>query len=607
MAAKPSDIEARGRSLLAGRIRVHESLGKGGQGAVFRGEMVGPQGFSRPVAIKRVTSAAPGTDRTDALLDEARLASAVQHPNVVQTLEVVDDDGEYVIVMELVDGFSLAKLMRTPTPIPPLVAAGILEGALRGLDAAHEARSARGEPLRIVHRDFSPQNILVDRFGTAKVLDFGIAKAVERAQPLTRAGAFKGKVPYAAPEQVHGEGDRRVDIWAAGVVLWEALVGRRLFKRDTPADTIAAILRHPIEAPVRLDASLPVALSEVAMRALQRPPEDRYATARAMADDLVAAGAVSPREIAAWVEPWFAPKAYEGGARTTQVATPLGPAQDETEASAGGARDPFETPSVVEVVGDADVDGLAPTSSQRGSRRQDPVRATVSIDPALGEAAPPTVRMEGATTALVAAAPTVAAPSPEPTRSDFAFVEASAVPVEAARRRRWGPIGIAVAALLVAAFVTYAVLAERLAPPLPERPMPASAADPSASERATPDRRRPTATDDRSASDPSASERSTSDRRSSTANDDRSASDPSPVAPRPSTLDDGPAAPSEAPLKVIAPDPTDEPRPRKPRRRVRSARKKRKKPPNPPEVDCTQPYILRDGVKIWRRECFTQP
>ncbi len=571
----------RGKSLLAGRIRVLEALGHGGQGAVFRGEMVGPQGFTRAVAIKRLTNSAPGADRTDALLDEARLASAIHHPNVVQTLDVVEDDDEYVIVMELVDGFSLAKLMRAPRPIPPLVAAGIIEGALRGLDAAHEATSARGEPLRIVHRDFSPQNILVDRFGTAKVLDFGIAKAAQRAQPMTRAGAFKGKVPYAAPEQVHGEGDRRVDLWAAGVVLWEAILARRLFKRDTPADTIAAIMRQPIEEPARVDPSLPTALSDVAVRALQRPPEDRYATAQQMADALAAAGAASPREIAEWIAPWFAPKAHEGAAPTKELGTIADPQdpQEPTRAARGVLSDPFDVPS--------------------------------GLGASLGAAAPSTVRGPAADTALIEAAPTeasvldgrsgppgnargdeaagflrpavVASTIAEDTHSESAEdlpgsdVYASVVgpprpeatvsmPGAVMTRPRRVAFALAAAALCVAAFVTYQRLDRRPPPAIEARPEPALTAPAVEAEA-------PTATK------------------------------PAPEVDTQAELE------SEAPRAAEAElEEQTEPPPRRRTTRKRRARTKRRQKPRAaePEIDCSQPYVVRDGVKIWRRECFSE-
>ncbi|MEQ9497873.1 MAG: serine/threonine-protein kinase [Deltaproteobacteria bacterium] len=567
-------------ALVAGRIRIGEPLGRGGQGAVFRGEMVGPQGFLRSVAIKRVTGAAPGATLNDALLDEARLASAIHHPNVVQTLDVVEDGDEYVIVMELVDGVSLAKLQRADRRLPPQIAAGILEGALRGLDAAHEARSPQGVPLRIVHRDFSPQNILVDRFGIAKVLDFGIAKAADRAQPMTRVGAFKGKVPYAAPEQVQGEGDRRVDIWAAGVVLWETILARRLFKRDTPVETLRCIRTLEIQAPIALDPTLPNGLSVVAMRALERAPDRRFSTARAMADALVAAGAASAREIAAWVEPLFGAEASpEGGVPTTRIGEWLTPSHEArpvdsdfaaSEAGATGSDAPG-----------SDAPGRPPPTRlvRPAPRAPEPPfapGADADIDADFAEAPPQTVRL---------AAPDLdeAGPTAGPTRVPLATTDSDVIagsggldPADATARaaapavdgveeapRRVPPLWIAGAALFLAAGATLFFLDGPPRGPTPAPPplAPAAAVAPAPEPDSEPER----------------------------------AAEAAPVEVAPE-VEPELGAPAEA-------EPQPEPPPPK-RRRARRAKKKRKKAPAPDALDCAQPYVMRDGVKVWRRECF---
>src|SRR5689334_1708582 len=201
---------------------------------VHFGRLNGPVGFSRTVAIKRLhPNFATDPEFVASFLDEARLAARISHPNVVPTLDVVATDGEVFIVLEYVSGESLGKLWRSHTskneriPIPYSLA--IMANALHGLHAAHEVRDERGEPLAIVHRDVSPQNIIVGTDGVARVLDFGVAKAAGRLQETGDSGALKGKIAYMAPEQITGGSVSRVtDVYAAAVVLWELLAGRRL-------------------------------------------------------------------------------------------------------------------------------------------------------------------------------------------------------------------------------------------------------------------------------------------------------------------------------------------------------------------------------------------
>ncbi len=282
--------------LIAGRFRVLDVLGRGGQGAVYRAEMVGPHGFRRVVAIKRFSRAGSSID---SLVDEARLASMVVHPNVVQTLEIVEDEHELAIVMEYVGGVSLARLMAEfpAKQIPVRIAMAIVSGALRGLHAVHEAQRPDGTSLGIVHRDISPSNIMIDRHGIAKVLDFGIAKAEGRRQEETKVGRIKGKLGYLAPEQIHGNADRTTDIWAAGVVLWETVCGRRLFGGRSANRVLKRILAAPVEFPPELDADL----SAVLERALDRDSMARYPTAADMADAIDAIGTASPREVATFI------------------------------------------------------------------------------------------------------------------------------------------------------------------------------------------------------------------------------------------------------------------------------------------------------------------
>jgi serine/threonine-protein kinase len=276
--------------------------------AVHYGRLNGPAGFARTVAIKRLhPHHAREPEFVSMFLDEARLAARVRHPNVVPTLDVVDTDGEIFLVMEYVQGESLARLTRSVrammTSADTRIVSTIMSGVLHGLHAAHEARSEQGEPLDIVHRDVSPQNILVGVDGVARVLDFGVAKAAGRLQ-ATRDGQIKGKLAYMAPEQLHGARiTRQTDVYSAAVVIWETLTGRRLFLGDNEGAVVTAILQMPLKAPSHVAPHVPFAFDRVVMRGLERDVTRRYATAREMALDLErCAGIASASEVGEWVE-----------------------------------------------------------------------------------------------------------------------------------------------------------------------------------------------------------------------------------------------------------------------------------------------------------------
>jgi serine/threonine-protein kinase len=287
---------------ILGRYALFDEIAAGGMATVHLGRLLGPVGFSRTVAIKRLHGAfARDAEVVAMLADEARLAGRIHHPNVVATLDVVSTGSDLLLVMEYVHGESLARLMKGGA-IPVGVAASVLAGTLHGLHAAHEATSDRGQPLGIVHRDVSPQNILVGTDGIARVADFGVAKATGRLQ-TTRAGQLKGKLAYMAPEQLSGAPlDRRVDVYAAGVVLWEALTGQRLFAREEEAETFRRILSHDPEPPSRLAPGVPAHLDAIALKALARDPRARFDTARDMAIALEEAVEL-PRahEVGEWV------------------------------------------------------------------------------------------------------------------------------------------------------------------------------------------------------------------------------------------------------------------------------------------------------------------
>jgi serine/threonine-protein kinase len=292
---------------------------------VSLGRMVSPAGIGRTVAIKQMHPQLAAEPSFAAMFfDEARLAMRIQHPNVVATFDVVIHEDELLLVMEYIHGESLAGLCRKARAageqIPPRIASSIIVGLLSGLHAAHEAKSESGEPLSIVHRDVSPQNVIVGVDGVARVLDFGIAKAMGRTQ-TTQQGELKGKFGYMAPEQLtNGAIDRRVDVWAGGVVLWEALAGQRLFQGDNAGALVRAVLDQPIQKPSEWVLGLPPAVDDVVLRALARQKMDRFETARAMAVAIEEAIApATAREVGEWVERTAAASLAERAALVDEV------------------------------------------------------------------------------------------------------------------------------------------------------------------------------------------------------------------------------------------------------------------------------------------------
>ncbi len=288
-----------GRYLISGPIAV------GGMASVHLGKLSGPAGFGRTVALKRMLqSFASNPKARQMLLDEARLTSRVNHPNVVQTLDVVEDGNELYLVLDYVQGESLDHLLdrcrELKTPPPPRVATAIVVAVLRGLHAAHNAKGEDGQPLELVHRDLSPHNILVDVHGVPRVLDFGVARARGRLQG-TQDGQLKGKLAYLAPEQVHGDASPRSDLFAAGVVLFETLTLRPLFQGQSEAEVLAEVLLCKVPPLASLGVDAPQ-LQVVLDRVLDREPSRRYASAAEMADALEACGAASASELAQWVQ-----------------------------------------------------------------------------------------------------------------------------------------------------------------------------------------------------------------------------------------------------------------------------------------------------------------
>ena len=291
-----------------GRYELHGVFASGGMARVHYGRLEGAAGFRRVVAIKRLHPAYARDPAFRAMLiDEARLVASVRHANVAAVLDVIDEDEELSLVLEYIAGESLSRLASESrergVPIPPAIAVSVAVGILRGLHAAHEATEASGAPLGLVHRDVSPHNVVVGVDGVCRVLDFGVAKALGRAQS-TSHGEVKGKAAYMAPEQVRGDSvDRRADVFAAGIVVWELLSGRRLFEADSGAASMMRILDLSAESPSRLSPGIPPEIDEVVLRALARDKQERWATAASMADALEAALRPAPAaQVSAWVQ-----------------------------------------------------------------------------------------------------------------------------------------------------------------------------------------------------------------------------------------------------------------------------------------------------------------
>jgi serine/threonine-protein kinase len=272
---------------VSGKYRLERRLGGGGMAEVFAGSTVGAEGFSRRVAIKRVLPGfSDNTGFAQMFVAEAQISSQLVHPNIVSVLDFDrDDDGRLFLVMELVDGPDLDALLETGLlPVPVVIF--IIAEVLRGLGFAHDlpmASNIRG----VVHRDVSPHNVLLSWEGVVKVSDFGIAKA-RAASEATASLFIKGKPAYMSPEQANGQRlDGRSDLFAVGVMLWEMLVGERLFVGEDTRATLAAVLFGQIPRPRSLRSNLRKDIDRVTMRLLERDLGARYATAEQAIADLM--------------------------------------------------------------------------------------------------------------------------------------------------------------------------------------------------------------------------------------------------------------------------------------------------------------------------------
>jgi serine/threonine-protein kinase len=295
---EPSQLPSGGNATAAlepgqrlGKYEVIERLATGGMAEIVLARASGMLGFQKLVVIKRILPhLASRNDFIQMFLDEARIATTLNHPNVVQTYEVGVQGKSYFLVMEYLAGEDVRsivrKLARQGKRLPVEHALQVIIGVTSGLQYAHDKRDFDGKPLDIVHRDVTPQNVIVSYDGGVKLLDFGIAKASNRINE-TRSGSFKGKVPYLSPEQCRGEPlDRRTDIFSLGILLYEITLGRRLFRGETDFQILKQIADGAVTPPRVVDPGYDPRLEQIVMKALDNDPARRFQSAREMQDAL---------------------------------------------------------------------------------------------------------------------------------------------------------------------------------------------------------------------------------------------------------------------------------------------------------------------------------
>lgn len=420
--------------------RRYELLGEiatGGMATVHLARLRRPMGFSRLVAIKHMhPQYAKDPDFAAMFVDEARLTARLRHPNIVSTVDIVAQQGHLLLVMEYVEGASLSSLVRlvaqtAERKMPVGIACAIIHDVLLGLQAAHEATDDEGVSLGIIHRDVSPQNVLVGRDGLARLLDFGVAKARSSVHHSID-GEIRGKVPYMAPEQLFGEAiAHTVDLWSVGVVLWEMLVGARLFDGSDQA-LVHRIANERPAPPSARGASSSSALDAIVLRALEQDPSRRFQSALEMAEALSEVVRLATRtEVSSWIKrhvaareiprvPSFAPEAaaiaaiLDGSSRSLpsspsgrvvarDLATPTpGPMEVPSGKTHKKTRKSFfAIPVAIAVAATAAAAAIAATSSSASAPWES--KAVVAVASAEASAA-------ATAPAVVVAAPVVAAP-----------------------------------------------------------------------------------------------------------------------------------------------------------------------------------------------------
>jgi serine/threonine-protein kinase len=289
--------------VLGGKYELVEQLGQGGMAVVWKAIARGAANFQRPVALKRIDASCRGFEEVVAMfIEEARVGSTLRHPNIVQVEDFgVDEHGVHYMVTELVDGIHLGRWIESykkvsePTPWEAVTAIAV--EVLRALDAAHSRVDAHGQSKPILHRDVTPPNILLDNSGVIKLADFGLARSMDRGQ-MTRPNVVKGKLSYLAPELLLGAPpSSRSDLFALGIVMWEALTAERLFDGPSDVDVVTKLRDAHVPLLSMKRGNLPVQLTSIVHRALERQPEARFASAREMLHSLTAILRILPRSV----------------------------------------------------------------------------------------------------------------------------------------------------------------------------------------------------------------------------------------------------------------------------------------------------------------------
>lgn len=371
--AAPAKAELLAPGAQVGRYHLLRRLAIGGMAELHLACAEGVAGFQKVVVLKRVLPhLAADEGFVELFLNEARLAANLDHPNLVQVIDIGEAGGEYFYVMEYVHGRNARELLAAAAHrggMPLTVALAIVVAAAAGLHHAHERTDLEGRPLGLVHRDVSPSNVLVSYDGATKLTDFGIAKASARSTE-TIGGAMKGKIGYMSPEQCRGEPvDRRSDVFSLGILLYELTTTERLFYADNDFAVLNRVVRGDIDPPTSRVPGYPPALERIVLRALGLAPDDRYPTAEALLRDVEAFAhearlKISVATVADWMGEVFGRPPYP-------------------RVEARPADDPFEAIPTLVLVNAPPVDPQAPT-------RADPSPATaVTLEPGGTEVAEP--------------------------------------------------------------------------------------------------------------------------------------------------------------------------------------------------------------------------
>lgn len=420
-----------------GKYILLERISVGGMAEVFKAKSIGVEGFEKIVAIKKILPHLAEDDHfVDMFVAEAKMAVQLNHANICQIFELGRIGDDHYIAMEYIPGKDLLSLhnhfRRTGTLMPVDLTAYIGARVAEGLDYAHRKRGPDGEPMGIVHRDVSPQNVIVSYDGGVKLIDFGIAKARVRSYQETQAGVLKGKFGYMSPEQVAGGAavDHRSDIFALGTVIHELLTSHRLFLGETDFATLEQVRAAKVSPPSQLNPDVPPELDRIVLRALAREPDDRYQTAAELADDLARflhdrGVAYSGQPLAEWMQATFADDIAKEKARHEIYARISGP-----PVAAARVASPFydvddadedeEETALWEPVG-ADLAAGEPGPGWSPGDAGLP-RADTRITPE--ETAPPAAPLSDVPTPLPVQAPTPPPPRRRPGRRDVLVVAA---------------------------------------------------------------------------------------------------------------------------------------------------------------------------------------